>query len=149
MGNPYGVSMNESETVSDTEDNETIYLATNELNQMDLIVVVSDQSIREKNALTGKTMTKWNLTMLESCERIKSDTLRIRFDTVKRDKKERIYQLETDHGQKLDDFLRNVLAKRPLSEILSIFRCANCATQFSREKLFHNKNGKNISLHKR
>lgn len=41
--------------------------------------------------------------------------------------------------QKLDQFLRNILSKRPLSEMnQTIFRCANCATQFSRENLLRN-----------
>lgn len=37
--------------------------------------------------------------MLESCERIKTDVLRLRFDTIKRDKKERIYRVEKGLGQ--------------------------------------------------
>lgn len=32
--------------------------------------------------------------MLESCERVKSNVLRIHFDTIKKDKKERNYELE-------------------------------------------------------
>lgn len=31
---------------------------------------------------------------MESCERIKGDTIRINFDTVKKDKKERIFTVE-------------------------------------------------------
>lgn len=37
--------------------------------------------------------------MLESCERIKTDVLRLRFDTIKRDKRERIYNVEEGSGQ--------------------------------------------------
>lgn len=36
---------------------------------------------------------------LESCERIKTDVLRLHFDTIKRDKKERIYKVEEGLGQ--------------------------------------------------
>lgn len=145
LNNFFG-NQSEPDNVSDTEDNETIYIVTRENNQMDLFLVVSDQSIREKNALTGRTINKWNMTMLESCERIKSDVLRIRFDTVKRDKKERTYQFEKGHAQRLDECLRNILSKRPLSEMNQIiFRCANCATQFSRERLFRKK-GTNFEL---
>lgn len=36
--------------------------------------------------------------------------------------------------QKLENFLRNILSKRPLSEMKqTIYRCINCLTQFSRE----------------
>lgn len=99
MANIYSTSANEPEPVSDTEDNETIYLTTNDANNVDLIVIVSDQSIREKDALTTHTITKWNMSSLESCERIAADLLRLRFDTIKRDKKERTYQLEAGLGQ--------------------------------------------------
>lgn len=130
----------EPELASDSEDDEAIYIVTNDSNQMDLLLVVSEQSIREKNEMTGRTINKWNMTMLESCERIKSELLRIRFDTVKRDKKERTYQIEKSQAQRLDERLRNILSKRPLSEMNQIiFRCANCSTQFSRERLFRAK----------
>lgn len=134
---------NELESPSDSEENETIYLVMNDINQMELelFLIVSEQSIREKNILTAKTINKWTMNMLESCERIGMDVLRIRFDTIKRDKKERIYRMEKDQGKKLDDFLRNILSQRPLSDMMIIFRCANCALQFSQEKL-PRRNGK-------
>lgn len=76
-----------------------IYIVTSEPNQRQLLLLVSDQSIREKDAMTSRTLTKWNLTMLESSEQIKTDVLRLRFDTIKRDKRERTYGLEEGMGQ--------------------------------------------------
>lgn len=131
----YATNESESDPISEPEENETIYLAKNELNKMDVILIVSDQSMREKNELTAKTINKWTMNMLESCERTSDDVIRIRFDTIKRDKRERVYQLEKDQGRKLDNFLRDILAQRPLSDMMIIFRCANCALQFSQEKL--------------
>lgn len=95
----YESSANEPDPVSDAEDNETIYLICDEPHKNDLLLIVSDQSLREKDALTTRTVTRWNMTLLESCERIKVDVLRLRFDTVKRDKKERTYHLEEGQGQ--------------------------------------------------
>lgn len=135
MRDLYATNESESDPISDPEENETIYLAKNEINKMDVILIVSDQSMREKNELTAKTINKWTMNMLESCERTSDDVIRIRFDTIKRDKRERVYQLEKDQGRKLDNFLRNILAQRPLSDMMIIFRCANCALQFSQEKL--------------
>lgn len=139
----YATKESESDPISESEENESIYLAKNELNKMDIILIVSDQSMREKNELTAKTINKWTMNMLESCERISDDVIRIRFDTIKRDKRERVYQLEKDQGRKLDNFLRNILAQRPLSDLMIIFRCANCALQFSQEKL-PRKSGKKL-----
>lgn len=45
-------------------------------------------------SLYSRTKTRWNLKSLESCDRIKSDVLRLNFDTIKKDKKERIYRVE-------------------------------------------------------
>lgn len=39
------------------------------------------------------------MTTLESCERIRTDVLRLHFDTMKRDKKERVYKVEEGLGQ--------------------------------------------------
>lgn len=44
--------------------------------------------------LPFRTKNRWNLKSLESCDRIKSDVLRLNFDTIKKDKKERIYRVE-------------------------------------------------------
>lgn len=135
LSNVYAAKEPEPEPISDAEENESIYLATNEANSMGVLLVVSDQSIREKNELTAKTINKWTMNMLESCERISADVVRINFDTIKRDKRERVYRLDKDQGRKLDDFLRNILSQRPISDLMIIFRCANCALQFSQEKL--------------
>lgn len=34
------------------------------------------------------------MSALESCERVKTDVLRLHFDTIKRDKKERVYAVD-------------------------------------------------------
>lgn len=138
LNNLYSASKNEPESISDTEDNETIYLVTIESNQAELFLIVSDQSIREKNTQTGRTINKWTMTMLESCEHISTDVVRIRFDTIKRDKRERVYKMEKDLGRKLDNFLRNLLSQR-LSDTMMIFSCANCNLQFSHEKVPRNR----------
>lgn len=144
LGKVYPTTETETEQVSDDEENETNYLVTNQTNRnTQMFLVVSDQSIREKNALTLKRINKWAMTMLESCERLSSDVLRIRFDTVRRDKRERVYRFENDEGRKLDEFLRNVLSQRPITDIMIIYRCALCANTFSQEKL-PRKNGANV-----
>lgn len=50
----YAKSTVDPDPVSDSEDNETIYIVTLEPSQTDLLLVVSDQSIREKNSLTTR-----------------------------------------------------------------------------------------------
>lgn len=50
----YSKSTMDPDPVSDSEENESIYIVTVEPNQTDLLLVVSDQSIREKNSLTTR-----------------------------------------------------------------------------------------------
>lgn len=135
--------LDEVEAESDDEVANLEFIVTNESNGIKLFLVISEESIREKNVMTAKRMNKWNIDMLESCERIKSDVIRIRFDTIKKDKKERTFQMETNECQELDEYLRNILSKRPLSEMNQVvFRCMGCAAHFSRERPFRNKTGK-------
>lgn len=144
----YPSTVNDIESSSDTEEKSEIYLVTNDANQMELFLIVSDQNIREKNSMNGKTINKWTMTMLESCEHISTDIVRIRYDTIKRDRRERTYKMEKDQGKILEQFLRKILSQRPLSDMMHIYRCANCALQFSQEKL-KRKNGKmrlNVSI---
>lgn len=81
-----------------------------------------------------RTKLKWSLNSLESCDILRTDVIRLRFDTIRKDKKERIYNVETGAGQKLVSYLRGILSKRTLSEMnQTIYKCANCTTQFCRE----------------
>lgn len=122
---------------SDDEGSKLEYIVTNESNQIKLFLVISDKSIREKNAMTARRINRWNIDMLESCERIKLDTIRIRFDTLKKDKKERTFRMEPKECQELDEYLRNILSNRSLSEMNQVvFRCIGCNAKFSRERPF-------------
>lgn len=135
----------EFETESDDGASNLEYTVVNETNQIKLFLVISDTSIREKNVMTTRRINKWNIDMLESCERIRSDVIRIRFDTIKKDKKERTFRMEPKECQELDEYLRNILSKRPLSQMNQIvFRCVSCGTHFSRERPVRNKNGEII-----
>lgn len=73
---------------------------------------------------------------MESCERIKSNTLRINFDTLRKDKQERTYVFKDEQqSSELERFLRNILSDRPLCEMnQQIYECLNCSCQFSVEK---------------
>ncbi|XP_059618813.1 serine/threonine-protein kinase 11-interacting protein isoform X3 [Phlebotomus argentipes] len=122
------------EEESDPEDNEVAYFVTRVSSGQEVLLIVSDLSIKEKNRKTKQTLFRWSLKSVESCERTKSDVLCINFNTIKKDRKERNYQMPPDSCQKLQSYLRDFLASRPLSEMNQIvYKCANCTTQFCRE----------------
>uniref|UniRef100_A0A1L8DN41 Putative serine/threonine-protein kinase 11-interacting protein n=1 Tax=Nyssomyia neivai TaxID=330878 RepID=A0A1L8DN41_9DIPT len=119
---------------SDPEDNEVAYFVTNVFTEQEVLLIVSDMSIKEKNRNSKQTLFRWTLKSVESCERTRSDVLRIEFNTIKKNRKDRSYRMPQDSCQKLESFLRDFLASRPLSEMnQTVYKCANCTTQFCME----------------
>ncbi|KAH8281398.1 hypothetical protein KR054_000301 [Drosophila jambulina] len=137
--NLYASSTNAAEDddpVSEAEPDEETYIVYHEQKPSEaLFLTVSSNFIREKDTLSERTITKWSLKILESCERLKSNTLRINFDTMRKDKQERIYCVENTLCQELEKKLRDILAQRDLTEMnIKIYRCVNCLIQFSIEQ---------------
>uniref|UniRef100_A0A182VSY4 LKB1 serine/threonine kinase interacting protein 1 N-terminal domain-containing protein n=1 Tax=Anopheles minimus TaxID=112268 RepID=A0A182VSY4_9DIPT len=118
---------------SEVEDNEVLYHVSLRGNESDLSIVVSDKSIKEKDVV-GKTKTRWGIKTLEACERSTSSRITLTFDTMKRDKRERVYDMDTHECQLLENRLRNMLSQRPLSEMNQrLYKCVVCNAKFSRE----------------
>ncbi|KAH8249477.1 hypothetical protein KR032_009916 [Drosophila birchii] len=137
--NLYASSSNNAEDedpVSEAEPDEETYIVYHEQKPSEaLFLTLSSNFIREKDTLSERTKTKWSLKILESCERVKSNTLRINFDTMRKDKQERIYCVENTLCQELEKKLRDILAQRDLTEMnITIYRCVNCLIQFTIEQ---------------
>ncbi|EDW03021.1 uncharacterized protein LOC6562802 isoform X2 [Drosophila grimshawi] len=132
--------------VSDEEPDEKLYIVYHEHKTSEpLFLTISSNYVREKDALSERTKTKWSIKFLESCERIKANTLRINFDTVQKDKQERIYCVENALCQELEKTLRDILSQRDLTDMnITIYSCVNCGIKFSRER--KNKNYKTAEL---
>lgn len=125
--------------VSDPEENEVQFIGSDEMTKEELFVVVSEVNIKEKDAMNGRTLAKWGLTSLESVERVRSTLIRLTFDTIRKDKRERQYRMEQKCCQELERILRAFLSSRPLSETIKLYKCLKCNSQFSRE--INNRNG--------
>ncbi|XP_065078704.1 serine/threonine-protein kinase 11-interacting protein isoform X2 [Ochlerotatus camptorhynchus] len=125
----------QEESESDEEENETSYVVNRRGNSKEICLVVSEASIREKDG--EKTKTRWGITTLEACERPTSSSITLLFDTIKKDKKTRTYEIDEQSCQELEQFLRGILSKRPLSEMnQKLFDCVVCKARFSREVTF-------------
>ncbi|XP_022228812.2 serine/threonine-protein kinase 11-interacting protein isoform X2 [Drosophila obscura] len=129
-------AIEEEEPVSDMEPDEETYIVYHEHKpSVPLFLTISSNFIREKDTLSERTKTKWSLKILESCERLKSNTLRINFDTLRKDKQERIYCVENTLCQELEKKLRDILSQRDLTEMnIKVYRCVNCLKQFLMEQ---------------
>ncbi|XP_058062934.1 uncharacterized protein LOC131212885 isoform X2 [Anopheles bellator] len=128
----YG-NLHDQDEDSEVEDNEVLYHVSARDNDSELSVLVSEKSIKEKDAV-GRTKTRWGIETLEACERSTSTCITLSFDTMKRDKKERMYEMDTHDCLLLESRLRSILSKRPLSEMNQrLYKCVVCNTKFSRE----------------
>ncbi|XP_021700216.1 serine/threonine-protein kinase 11-interacting protein isoform X1 [Aedes aegypti] len=129
-GNPV-----EEELESIEEENERSYIVHRMGHPNEIILVVSDASIREMEG--DKTKTRWGISSLEACERPTSTSITLLFGTIKKDKKMRTYEMDEQSSQELESFLRGILSKRPLSEMnQKLFDCVVCKARFSREVTF-------------
>ncbi|XP_055639724.1 serine/threonine-protein kinase 11-interacting protein isoform X2 [Toxorhynchites rutilus septentrionalis] len=131
LNNIYGNAV-ELETDSDDDDNAVSYTVKIKGNSMEIDLSVSEAWIREK--YNEKTKTRWSIKTLEACERSTSTNIILLFDTIKKDKKMRTYESDEQSCQRLEKQLREMLSKRPLSEMnQKLFKCVVCNAKFSRE----------------
>lgn len=130
--------------LSDPEDDEATYICINKETGEHVFLIVTENFIKERDTITIETITKWSIKSLESCERQKKDLIVLTFDTIKKMKKTRIYELDKEECGRLEQSLRKILEDRPLYEMnMKLYRCAVCNAQFSRE-FKSNKKGKCI-----
>lgn len=119
------------------EGEENLYIATIKDTGEQVFVVLTETHIRERECESGNEKLRWLLESLLSCEVLGEERtdIRLEFDTVRRDKRERLYALEAEEAARLATFLGNILASRPLQhDKLTVYKCMKCSTQFTREK---------------
>lgn len=124
----------EEYVISDPEENEVQFIVVDGSTGDDLFLTLSEATIKEKDAMTCRTLTKWGITTLQSVERVRSDLIHLSFDTIRKDKREREYQMESKCCHDLEKALRDYLSSRSFSEMnQTIYKCIKCNSQFCRE----------------
>ncbi|KAB0801895.1 hypothetical protein PPYR_04081 [Photinus pyralis] len=118
------------------EGEENLYLANLKDSLEPIFIVLTNTHIFERECDTSKEKTRWLLETLQSCELLGDDCtdIRLTFDTVKRDRREREYVLEADESTRLSCVLNNILTNRSPLEQLIVYQCMKCSTQFSNKK---------------
>lgn len=107
---------------------------SNETKQQEMFLTIRENELLEREPNRGKINTKWSTASLESCVKLKSNKLQLVFDTIIRDKRERIYFLEEQEASILYKELVKILESRTLSDMNQIvYKCENCNSQFSKE----------------
>ncbi|KAK6631644.1 hypothetical protein RUM44_006173 [Polyplax serrata] len=131
----------EEEPEIEIDENEKLYVVQKEVKLPnkeilldEMFLTITESELRERETIRGRIITKWCLTSLESCEKLKSNKLLIVFDTVRRDKKERVYRLDEQDSNALYKQMSEILESRSLRDMNQVvYKCENCSSQFSSE----------------
>jgi len=120
---------------------EILYIVTkiiregSEIRREELFLSLTSTELREREPTNGRTIGSWALESLESAARVKDNEIHLVFDTIRRDRKERFYELDVKEAVELYEVCRGELESRSLLELRQIpFRCLACLTSFSVEK---------------
>lgn len=132
--------------ISDPEENEVQFIVVDEATKDDLFLTLSEATIKEKDAITCRTLTKWGISTLQSVERVRSNIIHLSFDTIRKDKRERVYKMDPKCCQDLEKILRDYLSSRSFSDMnQAIYKCIKCNSQFCRE-IDERKKAKNFDV---
>ncbi|KAG5684856.1 hypothetical protein PVAND_014066 [Polypedilum vanderplanki] len=128
------IDVEEEIVISEPEDNEAQFIVIDETTKEDLFLILTETTIKERNAMNGKTLTKWGIGTLLSVERVRSSVIHLSFDTIRKDKREREYRMDVKCCREVEKILRDYLSSRPLSEMnQAIYKCPKCNSQFCYE----------------
>lgn len=123
--------------ISDGEDifsgEESIYLATDITNDVQVLVVLTERHISERDVNTSKEKARWHVNTIVACEKMESNVIKVIFDTVRRDRKNRVYELEQSET---DNFYTTISSKLDVEKVndkqLS-YQCMKCSLSFTRK----------------
>ncbi|XP_076231714.1 uncharacterized protein LOC143177580 isoform X2 [Calliopsis andreniformis] len=103
----------------------------NELEELLLIITLDD--IKERDAVTGKVKCSWSTSSVLSCVLGRSEpiTVDIIFDTTRENRQNRRYFVEPDDAKKIVTTIGERMKKRSIS--LKVFKCMKCSTHFSQD----------------
>ncbi|XP_065348714.1 serine/threonine-protein kinase 11-interacting protein isoform X1 [Cloeon dipterum] len=131
--------LNESEEDEEESGDEAPFLVQREFDSQgnsivkDYFVIVGSIKLVEREA-SGRMSAQWPLETLVSCEHRSTNKVFLTFDTIRREKQNRDYVLESEDALEFAKVLNSILEARSLGEMnQAVFRCMRCSTHFSRE----------------
>lgn len=89
-----------------------IKLGNNEPQLEELILTMTGLELKEKDLNKGNELNKWFISSLESCVKLESNVLQLKFDSVQQHKTERTYKMEELDAYELYKTLKDALENR-------------------------------------
>ncbi|KAJ8952700.1 hypothetical protein NQ318_021016 [Aromia moschata] len=104
-------TVQEEDDISDLSDGddicsggeECIYLVTNKADDDQVFVVITETHISERDVTTSKEKARWHLNTVMECDKMEDNQniVKIEFDTLRRDRKQRSYEVDAEECSEL------------------------------------------------
>lgn len=130
---------------SDVSDGEDVYLGGEEsiylakiIDGDEVLVVVTQSHISERDCTTSKERARWHVNTVLTCEYFEESKtiVKVTFNTIRRDRKQRLYELEEDEARNLVNSIKDKIASQEPPEIKLInYKCMKCSETFSKNKI--------------
>lgn len=127
-------SQENAEAAEDLDSKLFLVQAFSNGNETSIIVGVKDDVMRESDSLTGKILQRLDLNVLTSVSVHDETTVKLKFDTTIRSKKERCYIFDSSEDAKevVEMLLPFVEAKARKDLYSELLQCVKCNAEFSK-----------------
>lgn len=130
--NIYNATVDETSEDEDIEVNseESIYMVKIPGEEEELFVVFTKENLSETDCIS-KERASWVLSTITSCEFLDEDrcTLQINFDTLRKDRKSRIYILPNEDAERLYNYITHLIDSREKPVSNKVLQCMKCLKQ--------------------
>lgn len=133
-------TQNENEFASDSSDGEDvfssgeecIYLVTNKSDNNHVFVVVTDKFISERDVTTSKEKARWHVNTIIKCEKQEGNSVRLEFNTLRRDRKLRLYEPDLNELELFYKAVKEKIDVKILNEEKRAYQCMKCSQVFKK-----------------
>ncbi|XP_050510865.1 serine/threonine-protein kinase 11-interacting protein [Diabrotica virgifera virgifera] len=141
-----GSAEDEISDVSDGEDifsggEDSMFLATNTADNSEVFVIVTESHISERDVINSKEKARWHINTILSCEKCedKENGFKLEFDTLRRDRKQRIYTLDPEESETFYNSVNSKISGVANSQSKTdnknlSYQCMQCTEVFQRSK---------------
>lgn len=137
-----------NDEVSDVSDGEDVvsvgescmFLATNIGSNTQMFVALTDCCISERDITTIKEKARWHINTIISCEKCaENNRIKIEFDTLRRDRKQRLYEFNSEDIEtfyvNIRDKIDSVLSSKSKTDDKNLhYQCMKCSEVFQKSK---------------
>lgn len=137
----YNVAQQPEEDISDASDGEEILTGGEECMflvqcmepQAEIFVVLTESHISERDVTTSKEKGRWHVNTVISCTKVPEEPnkIKLEFDTLRRDRKQRVYLFESDESEVFYTALTEKLSSCAVEERKANFQCMKCSEFFN------------------